>query len=498
MTSQLTLEQRQVVDLALTGLNVICVAGAGTGKTTTLKAIAQEHRGRGLYMAFNAAVRDEARKKFAGTGVRVMTTHGLAFKDFGAPLQDRMETGLRNWNHVAPHLNVRNAISLSSSDYVEGAFPLKKIPVRSLIGMAKETLKAFTRSADFEMTLQHVQLNSRLVGVKPEVENTISDTILGIARSWWNDLVHDPHGRIRVEHEHYLKLFQMSKPRLPFDFIEYDESQDADPVIVDVLQRQDTQIISVGDKNQAIYEFRGAVDLMETFGGAKSYLTQSFRFGPNIAAFANDILTVLNSELKLVGNPAITDSVGPLPGMPDATLCRSNMSAISYVVGHQARGARVGIAGKRASTQIAALATAAVSLTENGETSHSDLSMFSSWDEVVDYSKSPDGLELMPLVNVINKFGAKRVQQAVKDAVPVDEADTVVSTVHVAKGLEWGSVQISEEGDFDEPGISSDTDEQKPLDASDARLMYVAATRAMYSLDAAPMSWISNFSGDVV
>lgn len=58
-------------------LNVIAFAGAG--KTTTLKGIASVRRDRGVYLAFNRANADEAKKKLALTKCTASSFHGLAY-----------------------------------------------------------------------------------------------------------------------------------------------------------------------------------------------------------------------------------------------------------------------------------------------------------------------------------------------------------------------------------------------------------------------------------
>ena len=55
------------------------VAYAGAGKTTTLKLIGERLRGRGLYLAFNKAIANDARAKFPGH-VDCRTFHSLAYR----------------------------------------------------------------------------------------------------------------------------------------------------------------------------------------------------------------------------------------------------------------------------------------------------------------------------------------------------------------------------------------------------------------------------------
>ena len=112
-----------------------------------------------------------------------------------------------------------------------------------------------------------------------------------------------------------------------------DEAQDSNPVILDVLAQAAVKTIYVGDRFQQIYTFRGAVNAMDTVQTPNtSYLTQSWRFGPNIARFATDITDYLGAPKPLLGNPGIIDALRVLGddrgGQQDketvAVLCRTN------------------------------------------------------------------------------------------------------------------------------------------------------------------------------
>src|SRR5512144_3279095 len=55
------------------------IAFAGTGKTTTLRLLAELRRGRGLYLAFNKAIQQEAARTFPRQ-VHCSTAHALAWR----------------------------------------------------------------------------------------------------------------------------------------------------------------------------------------------------------------------------------------------------------------------------------------------------------------------------------------------------------------------------------------------------------------------------------
>ena len=90
----------------------------------------------------------------------------------------------------------------------------------------------------------------------------------------------------------------------------FDEAQDADPIMLNVLNNQSAQVIYVGDRHQQIYAFRGAVNAMQSLEIPETRLSQSFRFGQDIADLANTILfNVLDEEIPLRGFEQIESQV---------------------------------------------------------------------------------------------------------------------------------------------------------------------------------------------
>ena len=76
-TVQPVREQQRAVDLFLAGGNLRIDACAGTGKTTTLRLLAESKPGRGLYLAFNRAIALEAQQRFPAH-VKCATTYSVA------------------------------------------------------------------------------------------------------------------------------------------------------------------------------------------------------------------------------------------------------------------------------------------------------------------------------------------------------------------------------------------------------------------------------------
>ena len=56
------------------------IAYAGTGKPTTLRAVADSRSGRGVYLAFNRSIAQEATGKLRTSGAWASTMHALALR----------------------------------------------------------------------------------------------------------------------------------------------------------------------------------------------------------------------------------------------------------------------------------------------------------------------------------------------------------------------------------------------------------------------------------
>lgn len=186
----------------------------------------------------------------------------------------------------------------------------------------------------------------------------------------------------------YLKLWERSEPKMGVDFVLFDEAQDAAPVMLSIIDQQEhAQRVYVGDSCQQIYEWRGAVNALQTVDtDARTFLTQSFRFGQAVADLANLVLDELGAELRLRGFDSIPSRVDAL-SKPDAILTRTNAAAIHEVLTLQAGGVAAHLVG--GADDVASFARAAQQLMDGKPTYHPELACFTSWPEVKEYCLDP-------------------------------------------------------------------------------------------------------------
>ena len=455
-----TPEQQAALDAFATGGNMVIEAGAGTGKTSTLRLLAESTDRTGIYIAYNKAIATDASSSFP-SNVQCRTAHSLAFREVGVKYKHRLN---------GPRVTSRETVAILGIPV--GGFDLndeQSFPAWIIARLAMDTVGRFCNSADTEITERHVP---RTPGV--EEHHVLASYVLPFARKAWEDIL-STDGRLRFQHDHYLKIWALGNPKLKCDFVLLDEAQDANPVIAGIVENQDhAQKIMVGDRCQAIYGWRGAVDAMSNFAcDHRLILSKSFRFGPAIAEQANIWLGLLDAPLRLEGFDAISSVVDTLTD-PDAILCRTNASVIENAMQAQAVGKRVAIVG--GTGEIQKFTEAARDLMQGQTSSHPDLIAFKNWDEVVEYANGDEGADLRVMVKLIVNYGVDAILEVCANSVDERSADLIVSTAHKSKGREWDRVLVS--NDF---AMSQNDDGE--ISPTEMMLIYVTVTRAKLVLD---------------
>ncbi len=461
-----TAQQQEIIEASQTGGNMVIEAGAGTGKTSTLKLIALANPTKKiLYVAYNKAIQTDAAASFP-SNVECRTAHSLAYAKVGKLFRTRL-----NGQRV-PAREAIKFLGIPAQGFTSGEVTLSPYVVN---GMVTRTIANFCNSADAEVGERHVPFQEGAEEAMDELRTFVA----GFARKAWKN-VSDPKARgLRVTHDVYLKLWALALPQLGYDIVMLDEAQDANPCIAQVVEAQNAQKIMVGDRCQAIYGWRGAIDAMTSFAADhRLVLSQSFRFGPAVAEQANIFLGLLDAPLRLEGFDKIASTVETLDD-PDAILCRTNAMVVEQAMAAQSQGKRAAIVG--GTKEIEAFAQAAMDLQSGRFTNHNELAAFKTWREVVEYASSDEGSDLRVMVRLIDNYGPETVMEVAQNSVDEESADLIVSTAHKAKGREWNRVRIASDFKAPEDGTPS-----RP----ELMLLYVAVTRAQQILDNEAIAWV--------
>lgn len=490
-----TSEQQAAIDLFSTGRNLVIKAGAGTGKTSTLLFIAQSTGRRGQGIAFNKSIVKENQRRFPGS-CNWSTAHSLAVRSVGGQFEDRKRQGKRARTiEVAARLGI-DAIRVPTPGAEDES---KLLSPTFLAGLVMRAVKEFCKTPDAAPSRVHVP---KAKGLEDDANALVARHLETPLLRAWADLS-NPEGGLPFTTDIFfsvcLKVWQLSNPLIAADYILFDEAQDANPVMAAVVALQGdrefraargmrpAQLVYVGDDDQAINGFTGAVNAMATMQGNRTLLTQSFRFGPAVAHVANHLLALIpGSEMRVKGFDPIASVVGTV-AEPDAILTRTNAAAVHAVLDAQRAGRVVHLVG--GGTDVVAFALAARDLQSGIRTDHEDLACFDDWNEVLDYvTNDEQGKEIELLVKLVEEFGVPTILDALEHPVSEEDAELVVSTAHKSKGREWGSVKIG--SDFPEGRIAVGGEDA----VDELRLLYVAVTRAKLELDVTDLPFLRDLA----
>lgn len=469
-------EQVRALDAFMRGGSLKICAFAGAGKTSTLKLMANEREGLGLYLAFNRKIARDARGDFPAQ-VDCRATHSLAAKSVKSKhgyTDDKMFKRI-------------------GAKQLAGVLELKTRRIGDGISLTPEqqaflflaTVQRYRQQADPALALSHVYTTLRLLGLSKSNFEDTQRWVLDQASSLWTRMVHadDP---IPLDYDGYLKVWALGQPKLHHEYILLDEAQDTNPVVLEVMTAQKAQMVYVGDQHQQIYEWRGAVNAMGKINTDETEtLTQSFRFGPDIAREANKVLRSLGEAVPLRGNERISSSIHAA-GEPDAILARTNATVIAETLAAIERGRKPYIVG--GTTELRRLVGDVFNLMKGEPGAHPDFFGFKNWDEVVAYANSDEGEALRPIVNLVQSNSPGRLWAAITHSASEPEhSDLSISTAHKAKGAEWKAVQLA--NDFLAKGQAPNE-----ISKAEARLFYVAMTRAQERLIVEP-ALLSAYTG---
>ncbi len=441
-------------------------AVAGSGKTSTLKLLAEEYPQNSLYMAFNKAIATEAAQEFPDY-VECRTTHSLAFAGFGRALMHKLKRPPYKKNVAQSSTEIASYYKLEDIGEIKA----------SILGlMVKLTVTKFEQSADKRIDTQHIprQVMYDLKKTHEEIdEQEVKKVVLATAKKHWNEKK-DPSSSVLAAHDTYLKLWQLSKPRLNFDIIYIDEAQDINPVVLDVAENQThAKIVYVGDTYQSIYQFRGAINAMESVVAPARLLSMSFRYGQPIADVAKGII---GGAVDIQGNPDIESEVAPVDTSKKYTkLFRTNGKLLQEAVELLEEGYKVKCEIDVWDFVNTLTSADALRKGKMNQVKHETIIPYTSWDDLVECSEEDP--ELKRVKHIVTKGLVSRYVKQLTDLAHSKSKfyDILLTTAHKSKGRQWDQVVLAD----DYPDIES----FKEISDQERNLIYVAATRAVKTLE---------------
>lgn len=276
--------------------NVKCIAVAGSGKTTTLFGYAEYHNNRqGLYIVYNSSNRKEALAKAKEKGItnlNIHTAHSLAWAAEGKKYR-KMRV-----DDIPLQVIINKCHILGTSP--EESYTKAQMVKDGIAAVCNKTSNAI-EPADFDQKFTKSTINQHYEEVLRHINYLVPE-------------MYNAH--FHCTHDFYLKAFANKQPVLvhpktkkPYDFILFDEGQDANEVMLDIFMRQTGAKIIVGDPAQQIYTWRGAVNALDKVDFVEKNLTDSYRFKQDIADDANQTLN-LKRKIGMYGNCVQVRGIG--------------------------------------------------------------------------------------------------------------------------------------------------------------------------------------------
>lgn len=463
----LTKEQKEIIKAVAKYKNIKINAFAGTGKTTTLRYIADEYKDRKiLYLAFNSAIKNEASSSFPNN-IYVKTTHGLAY------------SAVKKYSNVDLN-SLRNYRAIDIANEFEIPYDKAMGALRIFENFCNNTQEKI-KEDDIEHKTAKKMFDHMLIGV------------------------------LKPTHSFYLKYYYLliSKEQIPqfqYDIIMLDEAQDTNEVTLGIFNCLSSKIkIYVGDRHQQIYSFRGSKNALEKITCDKQlYLSESFRFNETIANYANVLLSNFKGEevsIKANKKDKEIKSFG--------YISRTNAQLISVISKRIEQ--KKPFVTVRSPEEIFSLSIEIFYLLNNEREQirkNHFLKGFKDEEELSSYAKETDDYELRTAIKTVkeyqdrifefkeiaNKFYKAWQNRQMNNFDKRIEEILFLTTAHTAKGLEWDSVIVAD--DFPnfadlifDMGFDSLKQYQKELKKlsnqeliDEFNLFYVALTRAKVNL----------------
>lgn len=413
----LSLEQQQAVDASINmsrGEVLAVEACAGSGKTSTLAEIARHNPGKKfLYLAFNKAVVEDARRKFP-PNVKIFTTHALAYRWY---VYAYGENAVHN---IVPSYNIFT---------IQELFPDKE---NYELAKILNVFKDFCQSK-----------------VKEPPSFEIAQIIEAVKQ-----------GRIPLTHDYYLKAYQREYGQKfkNHDCILLDEAQDTNEVTLDIFLDNPCAKIIVGDPHQAIYGFRGACNALSLVRhDHKVSLTRSFRSTQPILDRANYFIKKYSKDrVRFKPMVSAVPSEGKEGADDLAYIFRTNANlirALSCVDDKSLKECGLTRPAHSIFAQPLSILHFINRQYAKIDPQYRFLTRFKSLTQLREYAKENNDIDIEQAIKLVEDFDSElevlsqKAAALEKNPHPVQ----IYTTAHTAKGLEWSSVELG--SDFMELGL---------------------------------------------
>lgn len=525
MNFELTEQQKLIITTALDPkVKLIQIdACAGASKTFSLVQVAKAINKRGRYLAFNKAIVKEASQAFKKTNTEVITTNAIAFRYVCTQGLIDDKTARAKFNKIASAyigpFKLKQAYSREYlSMYTEKVLPEgtsskvvdlieeqfnefigKKRPLNPHFNIfeIRENIDNETKREILEIMMEY--FNSKYIILKEFLEDRRDLKYYSILKKYILRMVNKEMSvpfAFNLKYYHIL-LQTKSLTEEHLDLLMLDEVADSSEVVLETFKLVDADLkIMVGDIEQSINGFAGAVNGFEYFKGkgVLLHLSQSFRCS---VALAKDIENFgrkyLNPEFEFKGFDR------PYPKNPTiAYLSRTNAGLINTLI--DLHKDNIDYKLIRPVKSIFGLIKTLCYLSPKGKV-YGDQYQYLK-DDIKAYNNDPqasklslltyvkqrheDNIEIQSAVKTIMSVGRDTILNTMEQALRMEKkkkktSNITVSTGHGVKGKAWNSVYLNKDLNVSKITVIKRED-RTPEQQETLRLFYVCASRAIQEI----------------
>jgi superfamily I DNA/RNA helicase len=421
--------------------NIVVNATAGSGKTKTIQVFIQSYMPKGkswIYLVFNKRNQEEAKLKLSkSSNGEALTFHSLGLR-----------TILRNGGRVA--VDDRKCFKILTQYTTKQERDLIS-PTLRLVSLVKNTLTDYNSDEELVALCERysLEMNGSINRIFELARNVLNGCLADQATVDFDDMIWFP------------TLLNMHFQT--YDYVLVDEGQDLNKAQVKMvlqLANQNGCTIVIGDRNQAIYGFRGAgIDAMDVLSAELNAidlpLSISYRNPKAIVRLVNETFPNIQHESTPNAPEGKVQDITytefwKIVKPNDMILCRTNAPLVNPAFALIRRGIKAVIVGKSIGEELENLIKRITK--DNDVELNQFFSMLSAYHQkqrtrLMDQGKEKQAIALDDKIETIMVLGEEcNTLDEVIHKIQIifsDVAEGVVfSTTHRAKGLESQNIFI--------------------------------------------------------
>ena len=440
--------------------NVLCIAGAGSGKTTVLTKrieFLSKHKGvdvsKILAITFTKKAREEMSKRLNELGVSGVAVHTFnsfcegILRKYGAKIYGR-DIRMQNYGDKILAMNMALAsIGLTMEDAIDGYFTQAQRKFKTKNQMSNSFMHdCFSVMDYFKITGEKEYNFSKDVDEKNKRNaERIYQITKYLKEHLFTQGLRDFTDQI-IDAIKFLKSSPEDTPK--FDYILIDEYQDVNAMQVELIKLLNvTNIFAVGDPRQSIFGWRGSdinyiINFEKDYGNSEViHLTKNYRSARAIVEFMNYAIREM--------------------GLPDLEYYKESENMKVRILDFESEDAERAFVVKNIM---------------DGDVQNKEI-----------FILARTNRQLMEMSQLMKIKGISHIVKTdeVRNPVDASDGDVILATVHAIKGLEAKKVFVigANEQNFpckasDHPVIEMVKTENYNKEEEERRLFYVAISRA--------------------